>query len=61
MTLLGLPSFTKIACNNEPRLMTVQCSYRFKLAEKEGFEPSLGLHLLAVFETAPFGHLGTSP
>ncbi len=31
------------------------------LAEKWGFEPQLGLHLLAVFETAPFGHLGTSP
>ncbi len=32
-----------------------------KLAEKRGVEPRLGLRLLAVFETAPFGHLGTSP
>ena len=26
-----------------------------------GFEPMRDLHLLAVFETAPFNHLGTSP
>ena len=33
----------------------------FYLAERKGFEPLRGLHLLAVFETAPFNHLGTSP
>ena len=32
-----------------------------KLAEKMGFEPMRGLHPLAVFETAPFDHLGISP
>ena len=26
-----------------------------------GFEPMRDLHLLAVFETAPFNRLGTSP
>ena len=31
------------------------------MAERKGFEPLQGLHLLAVFETAPFNHLGTSP
>ena len=31
------------------------------LAERMGFEPMRDLHLLAVFETAPFNHLGTSP
>lgn len=31
------------------------------MAEKKGFEPLLGIHPLAVFETAPFDHLGTSP
>lgn len=32
-----------------------------KMAEKKGFEPSLGYLLLLVFETNPFSHLGTSP
>ena len=31
------------------------------LAERMGFEPMRDLHLLAVFETAPFNRLGTSP
>ena len=31
------------------------------LAEKMGFEPMQDLHPLAVFETAPLDHLGTSP
>ena len=31
------------------------------MAERMGFEPMRDLHLLAVFETAPFNHLGTSP
>ena len=31
------------------------------LAEKKGFEPLQDLHPLAVFETAPFSRLGTSP
>ena len=31
------------------------------LAERMGFEPMRDLHPLAVFETAPFNHLGTSP
>lgn len=31
------------------------------LAEKMGFEPMRDLHPLAVFETAPFDHLGISP
>ena len=31
------------------------------LAEKKGFEPLQDLHPLAVFETAPFDHLGISP
>ena len=29
---LGLPTFAKIARNDEPRLMTVQCPHRFKPA-----------------------------
>ena len=33
----------------------------FLLAEKMGFEPMRDLHPLAVFETAPFDHLGISP
>lgn len=52
---LGLPSITKITCNNEPRLMTVQCSYRFKLAERQGFEPWLG------FPTAGFRNRSLQP
>ena len=32
-----------------------------RMAEKEGFEPSLGLHLLSVFKTDPFNRLGISP
>ena len=35
--------------------------YFFDLAERMGFEPMRDLHLLAVFETAPFNRLGTSP
>ena len=35
--------------------------YFFHLAERMGFEPMRDLHLLTVFETAPFNHLGTSP
>lgn len=31
------------------------------MAEKKGFEPMRDLRPLAVFETAPFNHLGTSP
>ena len=31
------------------------------MAEKEGFEPSRGLHPLSVFKTDPFNHLGISP
>ena len=31
------------------------------LAEKMGFEPMQDVHPLAVFETAPLDHLGTSP
>lgn len=31
------------------------------MAEKRGFEPLRDLHLLIVFETTPFDHLGTSP
>ena len=31
------------------------------VAERMGFEPMRDLHLLAVFETAPFNRLGTSP
>lgn len=31
------------------------------LAEKQGFEPWLGIHPLSVFETDPFSRLGTSP
>ncbi len=34
---------------------------RFRLAEKQGFEPWLGIHPLSVFETDPFDRLGTSP
>lgn len=33
------------------------CSIRI-MAEERGFEPLRDLHLLAVFETAPFGRLG---
>ncbi len=33
----------------------------YDLAEKKGFEPLQDLHPLAVFETAPFSLLGTSP
>lgn len=32
-----------------------------RLAEKQGFEPWLGIHPLSVFETDPFDRLGTSP
>ena len=35
--------------------------FLFILAEKMGFEPMRDLHPLAVFETAPFDHLGISP
>ncbi len=31
------------------------------MAEKGGFEPPQGLHLLPVFETGPFSRLGISP
>ncbi len=31
------------------------------LAEEKGFEPLLGVTLLAVFETAPFSRLGIPP
>lgn len=31
------------------------------LAEQVGFEPTHGFRRLSVFETAPFGHLGTVP
>ena len=33
----------------------------FSVAEMEGFEPPHALRRLADFESAPFGHLGTSP
>ena len=33
----------------------------FLLAEEMGFEPMRDLRLLAVFETAPFNHLGIPP
>lgn len=33
----------------------------FLVAEKMGVEPMRDLHPLAVFETAPFSLLGTSP
>ena len=36
-------------------------AFFFLLAEKMGFEPMRDLHPLAVFETAPFDHLGISP
>jgi hypothetical protein len=28
---------------------------------REGFEPPVGFEPTAIFETAPFGHSGTSP
>lgn len=31
------------------------------VAEEEGFEPTRDLHLLSVFETDPFNHLGIPP
>ena len=31
------------------------------MAEEEGVEPPRGLHLLSVFETDPFSHLGIPP
>lgn len=31
------------------------------MAEKGGFEPPQGLHLLPVFETGPFNRLGIPP
>ena len=31
------------------------------MAEKEGFEPPRDFHLLSVFKTDPFSHLGISP
>ena len=39
----------------------INISHNFHLAEKMGFEPMQDLHPLAVFETAPFNRLGTSP
>ncbi len=36
-------------------------SHKSLMAEKGGFEPPQGLHLLPVFETGPFSHLGISP
>ena len=54
--------FWKIrAQKNEPRAAGTEGSDEITMAEKRGFEPLLGLHLLPVFETGPFNHLGTSP
>ena len=39
----------------------LRTSHVILLAERMGFEPMRDLHPLAVFETAPFNHLGTSP
>ena len=33
----------------------------FRMAERVGFEPTLPLRTLAVFKTALFNHLSTSP
>lgn len=35
--------------------------FSVELAEEAGFEPARALRLLAVFETAPFNHLGIPP
>jgi hypothetical protein len=56
-TKARLPSFFFLERENPPFPMGLIC----RLAEKQGFEPWLGLHPLMVFETIPFDHLGTSP
>ena len=53
--------FVTFGLYTEPVMMDIQILDKFELAEKKGFEPLLGMHPLAVFETAPFDHLGTSP
>ena len=46
--------------NTNSELLSVFVYYSL-MAEKEGFEPSRGLHLLLVFETSLFNHLSISP
>ena len=41
--------------------LTMVRFFSYILAENQGFEPWQDLHPLAVFETAPFSLLGTSP
>ncbi|KAF0226426.1 MAG: hypothetical protein FD133_204 [Erysipelotrichaceae bacterium] len=46
---------------NDRKKNTKSVFFVFLLAEEAGFEPARALRLLAVFETAPFNHLGIPP